>query len=181
MAILKSATHLLLGEPSASLAAIEQASGGGSDVPLQEWHQAAAAALGDAAAVTRARARTAGTAAPGPVGRAVGHHGAAVDASIAGRWDEARAEYEQAIEGYRGVGYLVDAHLTGLAFDAYLGARFPEARRAGEDAAAWFAERGGEHIVERYRAAFRGTPAPAVGTPTGPGKSPSPTSEVEAR
>ena len=45
LAILKAVTHLVLGEPSASLAAIEQASGGGSDITLQEWHQAAAAAL----------------------------------------------------------------------------------------------------------------------------------------
>jgi tetratricopeptide (TPR) repeat protein len=180
MAILKSVTHLLLGEPSASLSAIEQASGGGSDVTLQEWHQAAAAALGDASAVTRARARTAGTATPGPVGRAVGHHGAAVDASIAGRWEEARTEYEQAIDGYRAMGYLVDAELTALAFDAYLGARFPEARRAGDDAAAWFAQRGGEHIQERYRAAFRGTPAPAPTAATGSGKAAPAPSEIES-
>jgi hypothetical protein len=78
------------------------------------------------------------------------------------------------------MGYLVDAELTALAFDAYLGARFPEARRAGDDAAAWFAQRGGEHIQERYRAAFRGTPAPAPTAATGSGKAAPAPSEIES-
>ncbi|HSF02811.1 MAG TPA: hypothetical protein VLA62_07370, partial [Solirubrobacterales bacterium] len=89
-------------------------------------------------------------------------------------------EFAQAVAGYSAMDYLVDAHLTGLAFDAYLGARYSDARRAGEDAAAWFVERGGEHIVERYHAAFRGTPAPASAAATGPGKASPAPSEIEA-
>jgi hypothetical protein len=76
--------------------------------------------------------------------------------------------------------YLVDAHLTGLTFDAFLGARYPEARKAGEEAEAWFAERGGARISERYRAAFRGTPAPASTAATGPGKAAPAPSEIES-
>jgi tetratricopeptide (TPR) repeat protein len=179
LALYVSATHLFLGEPAAALADVEGVSGGGNDVLLQEWQQAAAAALGDGAAVVRAQQRV-GSSIPSLFGRAVGRHGAAVEASIGGRWDEAKAAYEQAIEGYRALGYLVDAHLTGLAFDAFLGPRFPDARKAGTDAEAWFGERGGSAVVERYRAAFRGSPAPASSAASGPGAASPATTEIEA-
>ena len=178
-AVQNATAYILLGDPAAALAAIEGLSGGGQDILFQEWQQAAAAMLGDAPAVAHARARVA---APtrGRLQRAVDHHGAAVEASIEGRWDEARGEYEQAIEGYQAMGYFMDAALTALAFGAYLGDRFADARTARTEAEAWFAERGGTPIVERYQAAFRGTPAPAPGT-TEPGTASPAASEVEAR
>ena len=75
---------------------------------------------------------------------------------MTGRWDNARVAYGRATAGYRMMGWHFDAEMTALAFDGYLGARYPEARRAGLEAEAWFAERGGEKAVERYRAAFQG-------------------------
>jgi hypothetical protein len=80
------------------------------------------------------------------------------------------------------MGWVFDAAMAALAFDGYLGARFPDAQHAGGAADAWFAERGGSTIVERYRAAFRGTPAPSAGEePSTARAATSETSEVEAR
>ena len=177
VALYRSLAHLLLGDPKAGLANIAGAAGGGQEVVLQGWHVAFAAALGDPAVLASARARSEGDAVAA-YPRVVGHHLAAVDAALAGRWDEARLEFERAVEGYRDMDYAIDAAMTALAFDAYMGARFPDARKAGEEAESWFAERGGTSVVERYRAAFRGSPAPGAGAPA---RARSATSEVEAR
>ena len=131
-----------------------------------EWTLAAMAALGDGRRLARARAQPPRAGPESEFQRILEHHLAAVDASLTGRWDDARVEYERATAGYRMMGWHFDAEMTALAFDGYLGARFPEARRAGRGGRrTWFAERGGERAVDRYRAAFRGTPAPAWRAP----------------
>ncbi len=159
VALSKTIAHMLLGEPDAAMADIDGMSGGGQDDLFLEWTLAAMAALGDGRHLARAKASLH---APAQVEfqRILEHHLAAVDASLTSRWDDARVEYERATAGYRTMGWHFDAEMTALAFDGYLGARYPEARRAGREAEAWFAERGGEKAVERYRAAFRGKPAP---------------------
>jgi tetratricopeptide (TPR) repeat protein len=130
LGIYRCMTLLLLGEPEAALREIASASGGGQDTIILEWHAAAAAALGDQAALDAARARP-GSEPDAVLPRVVARHVAAVAASLAGRWDEARVEYERTIAGYHEMGYELDAVMTGLAFDAYLGARFADARQAG--------------------------------------------------
>ena len=64
--------------------------------------------------------------------------------------------------------FHLDASVLALEYAAYLGERFEEARAAGAEAEAWFADRGAQGVVERYRAAFKGTPAPPA-TRTGAG------------
>jgi hypothetical protein len=82
---------------------------------------------------------------------------------VASRWDEARVEYAAAAAGFQATQEDLETALTQLERDAYLGARFEDARAGGQQAEAWFAERGAEGVVERYRAAFKGTPAPPAG------------------
>ena len=50
--------------------------------------------------------------------------------------------------------------IAGLQFDLYLGERFEDARQAGANAEALFAANDAAGFVDRYRAAFTGTPAP---------------------
>ena len=175
-ALYASMTYLLLGELDAALREIAGAAGGGQETVLQEWHIAVAAVLGDPAVLASARARPV-SAEEAALPQVVAQHVAAVDASLTGRWDEARVAYERTIAGYHAMDYEIDAALAGLAFDAYLGARFPDARKAGEEAEAWLTERGGSAIAERYRSAFRGTPAP----PTGQGSATARADAVEVR
>jgi hypothetical protein len=87
----------------------------------------------------------------------------AARAAIDGRWDEARAHYLQATEHVDELGWQDRAARIGLEFDAYLGQRFGEARQAGERAAAYYASVGAPDFPARYRAAFKGTPAPPAG------------------
>jgi tetratricopeptide (TPR) repeat protein len=180
LAVSKAIAHVLLGEPAAAIAAIESASGGGQEYLFVEWHANAASALGDRNELNRARSRNLPSSSTA-LTKAIERFIAASDAAIEGRWDEAHVAYQQAIEGYRAVGARLDAEMAALAFDAYLGARFPDARKAGADAEAWFAERGGTSVVERYRAAFRGSPAPAAGAPAARSSGAEATSEVESR
>jgi hypothetical protein len=176
----KAIAHVLLGEPEAAIAALEGLSGGGQEYQYVEWQGSSAAALGDREQLGRARSRNLPPAATAFF-RAAFHFVDASDAAIGGRWDEAHLGYRQAMEGYRSLDCHFDAQMAALAFDAYLGARFPDARKAGADAEAWFAERGGTSVVERYRAAFRGSPAPAAGAPAARSSGAEATSEVESR
>jgi len=86
------------------------------------------------------------------------------------RWDEARAAYINALKGCDALGMGFWKALAGLQFDAYLGQRFEDARQAGANAEALFASNGAAGFADRYRAAFKGTPAPpapaAGSTPT---------------
>ncbi len=87
---------------------------------------------------------------------------AALGAAFAGRWDEARVEYERVIAGFRELDFEFEAAMTALAFGAALGARFPEARKAGEDAEAWFGERGGSSAVEPIPGGVPRNPSPSI-------------------
>jgi class 3 adenylate cyclase/tetratricopeptide (TPR) repeat protein len=78
------------------------------------------------------------------------------------RWDDARAAYRSALEHYDALGMGFWKALAGLQFDAYLGQRFEDAREAGVDAESSFASVGAAGFVDRYRAAFKGTPAPPL-------------------
>jgi tetratricopeptide (TPR) repeat protein len=93
-----------------------------------------------------------------------------------GRWDDARTAFRSALHGFDELDMGLWRALAGLQFDAYLGARFPEARQAGIDAQAMFAANGAESFVERYRDAFQGAPAPASDTAAAPARA---TSGVE--
>jgi hypothetical protein len=73
--------------------------------------------------------------------------------------------YADAVATYRGLESNLWTSWIGLEFDAFLGAAFEEARRAGEEAAEFFASRGAGGVVDRYRQSFQGTPAPATGGP----------------
>ena len=83
-----------------------------------------------------------------------------------GRWDEAQAAYLSALPRFDDMDLHLEANVLRLEFAAYLGDRFADAAAAGEAGAAWFAERGAAGVVERYRAAFHGTPAPTAGGST---------------
>ena len=91
----------------------------------------------------------------------------ALMAAAEGRWDDARAAYHNALDGYDALGHRFYRALVGLQFDAYLGQRFEDARQAGMDAETFFAGLAAAGFVDRYRAAFRGTPAPPL-TAAGP-------------
>jgi hypothetical protein len=78
------------------------------------------------------------------------------------RWDDARAAYRSVLEHYEALGMGFWKALAGLQFDAYLGQRFEDAREAGVDAESSFASVGAAGFVDRYRAAFKGTPAPPL-------------------
>ena len=51
-------------------------------------------------------------------------------------------------------GYFIYEAMLGLEWGMLAGSRDPEALAAGEAGAAFFANRGAEVVVERYRAAF---------------------------
>jgi class 3 adenylate cyclase/tetratricopeptide (TPR) repeat protein len=152
---------LLLGEPEAAHAIFAAASGGGQDAMFQAWQTLAAGALGDVTAVRRAGSRP-DIRPASKLGGATALHIAALEATFAERWDEARVAYERTIAELRELGLEIDARLVELEYEAYLAPRFSEARQAGHDAAQWFAERDGPAVPERYRAAFRGREAPAA-------------------
>jgi len=78
------------------------------------------------------------------------------------RWDDARAAYRSALEHYDALGMGFWKALVGLQFDAYLGQRFEDARQGGVDAEALFAANGAAGFVDRFREAFKGTPAPPL-------------------
>jgi class 3 adenylate cyclase len=180
LALMKSMAHLMLGEPETALADVAAMAGGGQEGFLKEWHAAAAAALGDTTALAGAQARSIDVPDTRQA-RAVEHLVGAVDASLGRRWDAARLEWGRVIGGFSELDFELDVAMSRLAFDAYLGARYPDARKAGEEAETWFAERGGAAVVERYRAAFRGTPAPAAGATTARTAGSESAAEVETR
>jgi tetratricopeptide (TPR) repeat protein len=180
-AIIVAVTHILLGEPSEAIAAIEGHSGGGQDLWLTTWHAFAAGLLGEPTPLAAARARMAGEVFNSAGSLFVSDHLDALEAALAGRWDEARLDYRQAIEHGRELEYGFELSMLQLEYDAYLGGRFPEARAAGQEAEAWFATAGGTSTVETYRAAFRGTPAPPASATTPRTASAETTSEVESR
>ena len=88
---------------------------------------------------------------------------AALRAAFDGRWDEARVRFRDAVDLINAVEWRLDAANMALLFDAYLGARFPDARAAGVEAEAFFAGLGAGDYPRRFRAAFAGTPAPPTG------------------
>jgi len=93
------------------------------------------------------------------------HQVAALLAVSDGRWDDARAGFRAALAGYEPLGQVLYGSLAALQFEAHLGARFPDARQAGTDAAAVLVEGGGSQFVERYRAALAQAVAPPDATP----------------
>jgi class 3 adenylate cyclase/tetratricopeptide (TPR) repeat protein len=158
----------LLGDPSKALGRIQAFPGsGGQDVFMAMIGAAAAAQLGDRAALERISEGFAERWVSA-LAVAVRLQFRAATAATAERWDEAHATYPQARSAFQGLEFNLDAAILGLEYSAYLGDRFEEARAAGAEAEAWFAERGAQGVVERYRAAFKGTPAPPA-TRTGVG------------
>jgi len=82
---------------------------------------------------------------------------AAAQAGLAareGRWDEVHAGYRSALDAIHESGYFIYEAITGLEWGMLAGSRDPEALAAAEAGAAFFADRGAEVVVERYRAAF---------------------------
>jgi hypothetical protein len=157
-----SLVHVLLGEWPAALNALQGLEGGGNESVMCQFRAFAAAAAGER--VTLAGVQT-GTDALDRL-RLSNTTRAHVNASVAatsGSWDEARSAYAAAAAEYRALGYNLEAALLGLESAAYLGDRYEDAFASGEAAKAWFGERGGTSVVERYRAAFKGTPAPPAG------------------
>jgi hypothetical protein len=154
--------HVLLGEWSAALGAVEGVEGGGTDMLIRQYSGFAAAATGDPNLVS---AEVAGLESLDHLrfANAVRGQIRASAAVTSGAWDEARAAYIAAVAGYRAMDLNAEAALLGLEFAAFLGDRFDEARAAGDAAEAWFAERGAASVVERYRANFAGTAAPPAG------------------
>ncbi len=159
VALAISTVLVLLGEWSGALDALAGMEGGGNDHLICHYLAFAAAGAGDREMVTQVRERTK-TLGELRVANAVRGHVRASDAATNGQFDEARAAYAAAGAEHRALDLNLEAALIGLEFAAYLGDRFEDARAAGEAAEAWFAERGASSVVERYRAAFRGTPAP---------------------
>jgi tetratricopeptide (TPR) repeat protein len=152
-------TLLLLGDAAESLRRIETAPQGGSqDMFLAATAAKAAGHLGNQAALKDVAEKVSALRASA-FALAVRLHLQSAAAAAAGRWDEANAIYPNAISAYQALEFNLDAGLVGLEYAAYLEDRYDEARAAGAKAAAWFSERGGAGVVERYRAAFKGTPA----------------------
>lgn len=142
-------------------------SGGGNDHLICQWSAFAAAAAGDRDAAASLLQRAEGLD-PLRISQAIRLQVAASAAVSAGRADDARGAYGNAIQALRNLDFNLEATLLGLEFEAYLGERFEDARAAGEAAAAWFAERGGARVVERYHSRFAGTPIPGPGGPGAP-------------
>jgi class 3 adenylate cyclase len=162
--------YLLLGEWSAALDAMAGMEGGGNDAAICMLAAIAAAAAGDRDQVAAVATRTS-TIDEFRVANATRRQVAASLAATSGEWDEARAAYIAAVAEYRELDLNLEAAMVSLELAAYLGDRFDDARAAGEAAEAWFAERNATSVVDHYRAAFGGTPAPPVagiGTPKRP-------------
>jgi tetratricopeptide (TPR) repeat protein len=158
----------VLGEWSAALDALTGMEGGGNDGLICQYRAFAAAGAGDRDQLADVWART-DTLDQLRVSNAIRTHVRASLAACSGQWDEARAAYAAAMTQHQGLDFNFEGALLGLEFGAFLGARFEDARTAGDAAAAWFAERGATSVVDRYHANFRGTPAPptaGAGTPT---------------
>jgi class 3 adenylate cyclase/tetratricopeptide (TPR) repeat protein len=153
---------LALGDPRAALARLAGLMGGGNDLYLAMTRSVATARLGDAEAHAAIPAEF-DFPEQATWTRGLRQKMAASDAALAGRWEEARMAYVDAVATYRGLELNLWTSWIGLEFDAFLGAAFEEARRAGEEAAEFFASRGAEGVVDRYRQSFQGTPAPASG------------------
>ena len=167
LALAISLVHVLLGEWPSALNALQGLEGGGNEAVMCQFRAFAAAAAGDREILAAVQARTETL----DRLRLANATRAQINASVAatnGRWDEARTAYAAAAAEYRALGYNLEAALLGLESAAYLGDRFENARAVGEAAEAWFAERGGTTVVERYRAAFQGTPAPPTADASSP-------------
>jgi len=99
-------------------------------------------------------------------------HAIALVAVAEARWDDARTAFRAAISGLEALANHFHRSLAGLQFDAYLGQRFEDARQAGTDAEAFFVSVDAAEFPARYRATFRGTPAPpaeeAIRAPAAP-------------
>jgi class 3 adenylate cyclase/predicted ATPase len=161
VAVAMSQTNLYLGDVPGALAVLEGMEGGGNDTLIGIAGGLAAAAAGDRDTLLRYRSRT-DSLADLRLPNALRAQLRASIAAVEGRWDEARADYRSAIAGLREMGDDLNASILSLEFAAFLGERFDDARTAGDEAAAWLSERGAAGVVERYRAAFKGTPAPAA-------------------
>jgi class 3 adenylate cyclase/tetratricopeptide (TPR) repeat protein len=167
VAVAMSQANLYLGDAPGALAVIAGVEGGGNDVLICQAGGLAAALASDRDALGQFRSRTDSLAdlrLPNAVRAQLRASGAAVE----GRWDDARADYPTAIAEFRELDDRLSASLLSLEFASYLAGRFDDARTAGEEAQTWLSERGAEGVVERYRAGFKGTPAPAA-TRTGAG------------
>jgi hypothetical protein len=75
-------------------------------------------------------------------------------AARAGRWEEARAGYRNALSLRHQAGDLMLAAIDGLNWGLLAGDRDPEARTAQTEAEAFFAWRAGTPMVNIYKAAF---------------------------
>jgi len=151
---------LFLGDPGGLLRRLPLIpAGGGQEVFVAGNAASAAGQLGDASSLEEIAASIAGERAS-PMAQAVRLQISAGIAAVHERWDEAHAAYRGALAGYRALELNTEAAFVALEYALYLGPRFEEARSAGAEAEAWFAERGAQAVVERYRAAFKGTPAP---------------------
>ncbi len=159
-----SLVYLLLGDWTAALETVAGLKGGGNDPIICQLSGLAAAAAGDRQQIAAILERT-DTLDHLRVSNAIRAQLRATAAAGDGRWDVARAGYAATIADYLDLDYNLEAALLGLEFAAYLGDRFEDARAAGDAAAAWFAERGASSVTDRYRATFRGTPAPPTGGP----------------
>jgi tetratricopeptide (TPR) repeat protein len=81
------------------------------------------------------------------------------------RWDAVHAGYRRGLDGFRESGYHIYEAMVGVEWGMLAGSRDPDALAAAEAGEAFFAERGAEVVVERYRAAFApvsGAAAPAT-------------------
>jgi hypothetical protein len=154
--------HILLGEWSAALDAMAGMEGGGNDAVLCMYGAFAAAAAGDREQVAAVAKRT-NTIDEFRVANTTRRQVAASVAATGGRWEEARAAYAAAVAEYRALDLNLEAAVLSLEFASYLGDRFDDARAAGEAAEVWFAERNATSVVDQYRAAFGGSPAPPAG------------------
>jgi len=159
--------HLVLGQWASALRAVAGLEGGGNDPIICQLSSFSAAASGDREAIAETLLRT-DALDKLRISNVIRAQVRASAAAISGRWDEARAEYAATLTEYRELDYNLEAALLGLEFGAYLGDRFDDGRAAGAQAEAWFAERGAQAVVERYRSAFRGTPAPPAPGATSP-------------
>jgi hypothetical protein len=99
-------------------------------------------------------------------GTVTGAAQAAAEAGLAareGRWDDAHAGYQRALDATREAGFRLEEAFIGLEWGALAGSRDAEAAAAAAAGEAFFTERGGSSAVERYRAAFVAAAAAAVG------------------
>jgi hypothetical protein len=78
---------------------------------------------------------------------------ASLSSLLAGRWDEARRGYLEARRTIEAIGFSTLLARLQLAVSHFAGDRFAEAAEAGEEAAAYFYERGADAYVATYRAA----------------------------